>query len=131
MPDNAERDPRQEAAPADSLDVNIPDPVLAGDYQMRILALSDKRDEQLRRELEMWRNGWRACEVALGDQFAAGWEACDADWHRALGPARAAARHAARSATFAELEEQRWGPGGRKHFADPRPGDFTGRSEAA
>jgi hypothetical protein len=27
----------------------------------------------------------------------------------------------------AELEERRWGPGGRAHFADPRPGDFPGR----
>jgi hypothetical protein len=26
-----------------------------------------------------------------------------------------------------ELEERRWGPGGREHFADPRPGDFPGR----
>jgi hypothetical protein len=29
--------------------------------------------------------------------------------------------------SHAELEERRWGPGGREHFADPRPGDFTGR----
>lgn len=27
-----------------------------------------------------------------------------------------------------ELETRRWGPGGREHFADPRPGDFPGRS---
>jgi len=27
----------------------------------------------------------------------------------------------------AELETARWGPGGRAHFADPRPGDYTGR----
>lgn len=27
----------------------------------------------------------------------------------------------------AELEARRWGPGGRAHFADPRPGDFPGR----
>lgn len=25
-----------------------------------------------------------------------------------------------------ELEIKRWGPGGRTHFADPRPGDFAG-----
>ena len=30
----------------------------------------------------------------------------------------------------AELEARRWGPGGRAHFADPRPGDFPGRCEA-
>lgn len=27
----------------------------------------------------------------------------------------------------AELEARRWGPGGRGHFGDPRPGDFPGR----
>ena len=31
------------------------------------------------------------------------------------------------SASHAELEQRRWGPGGRAHFADPRPGDFQGR----
>ena len=29
---------------------------------------------------------------------------------------------------IAEIEERRWGPGGRAHFADPRPGDFPGRT---
>ena len=28
----------------------------------------------------------------------------------------------------AELETRRYGPGGRAHFADPRPGDFPGRA---
>ncbi len=28
----------------------------------------------------------------------------------------------------AELEARRWGPGGRAHFGDPRPGDFPGRA---
>ena len=27
----------------------------------------------------------------------------------------------------AELEARRWGPGGREHFADARPGDYPGR----
>jgi hypothetical protein len=27
-----------------------------------------------------------------------------------------------------ELEIRRWGPGGRKHFADPRPGDYLGQA---
>jgi hypothetical protein len=29
----------------------------------------------------------------------------------------------------AELEARRYGPGGRAHFADPRPGDYPGRAE--
>ena len=38
------------------------------------------------------------------------------------------ARAAVRGPSHAELEERRWGPGGRAHFADPRPGDFPGRA---
>ena len=37
------------------------------------------------------------------------------------------ARAAVRGPSHAELEEKRWGPGGREHFADPRPGDYPGR----
>jgi hypothetical protein len=37
------------------------------------------------------------------------------------------ARPAVHGMSQAELEERRWGPGGRAHFADPRPGDFPGR----
>jgi|SRR5271157_3892176 len=32
-----------------------------------------------------------------------------------------------RGPDLAELEARRWGPGGRAHFGDPRPGDFPGR----
>ncbi len=35
--------------------------------------------------------------------------------------------HAAKAVT-GPVDERRWGPGGRAHFADPRPGDFPGRS---
>jgi hypothetical protein len=35
------------------------------------------------------------------------------------------------SPPHAELEERRWGPGGRAHFTDPRPGDFPGRGTEA
>jgi len=37
------------------------------------------------------------------------------------------ARPVVHGVSHAELEERRWGPGGRAHFADPRPGDFPGR----
>lgn len=30
--------------------------------------------------------------------------------------------------TYAELEERRWGPGGREHFGDPGPGDRRPRT---
>jgi len=38
------------------------------------------------------------------------------------------ARSVTHGISFAELEERRWGPSGRAHFADPRPGDFPGRA---
>jgi hypothetical protein len=39
------------------------------------------------------------------------------------------ARAAIHGPDHAELEECRWGPGGRAHFADARPGDFPGRAQ--
>jgi hypothetical protein len=46
----------------------------------------------------------------------------DAAWIRIATPvARAGPSHA-------ELEAKRWGPEGREHFADSRPGDFKGRT---
>lgn len=43
---------------------------------------------------------------------------------RAIADVKAAQHGLVRDA---ELEARRWGPGGRAHFADPRPGDFPGR----
>jgi hypothetical protein len=39
-----------------------------------------------------------------------------------------AARPVARGVSHAEIEQRRWGPGGRAGFAAPRPGDFPGRA---
>ena len=63
-------------------------------------------------------------QAGHADGYRAGYRQADADQ---------AARwnHAARAIdgpTQTELEERRWGPGGRARFADPRPGDFPGRS---
>jgi hypothetical protein len=60
--------------------------------------------------------------------IAEGRAAADADWFASLAPARAGARVAARTPVHAELEKLRWGPGGRDHFGDPRPGDYTGET---
>jgi hypothetical protein len=56
------------------------------------------------------------------DGYRAGYRQADADqaarWGQTTpvdGPAHA------------EFEQRRWGPSGRAHFADPRPGDFPGR----
>jgi hypothetical protein len=58
------------------------------------------------------------------EMYAAGYAAAEADmdarWNRI-------ARAAVRGPSHAELEAKRWGPGGRAHFGDPRPGDYPGR----
>jgi hypothetical protein len=41
-------------------------------------------------------------------------------WRRIAAPV-------AHGKSFAEIEERRRRPGGREHFAGPRPGDFPGR----
>jgi hypothetical protein len=57
--------------------------------------------------------------------FQAGYRQADADqaarWAEITRPVVHGISHA-------ELEGRRWGPGGRAHFADPRPGDFPGRA---
>ncbi|MGO9292506.1 MAG: hypothetical protein ACLP52_01250 [Streptosporangiaceae bacterium] len=63
--------------------------------------------------------------------YRAGYAACDDDWHEALAPARALARRTARSPRHDELEVRRWGPGGREHAGDARPGDYAGLGGAA
>jgi hypothetical protein len=49
--------------------------------------------------------------------YAAGWAAS----RRALPAEQQAERR------DWEIDYRRWGSGGRAHFADPRPGDFSGR----
>jgi hypothetical protein len=62
------------------------------------------------------------------EMYQAGYAAAEADRDRSWN----AIAHAAISGpSEAELEERRWGPGGRAHFADPRPGDFPGRAAQA
>jgi hypothetical protein len=58
------------------------------------------------------------------EMFQAGREAAEADMAARWGRI---AREAVGGPARAELEEKRWGPGGRQHFADPRPGDYPGR----
>jgi hypothetical protein len=56
---------------------------------------------------------------------------CEAEEEMAQAWERAADPVAHGGPPFAELEEHRWGPGGREHFADPRPGDFPGVKKEA
>ena len=59
---------------------------------------------------EMYEAGRRAAEAEMA-----------AAWQRITAPV-------VHGVPVAEIEERRWGPGGRAHFADPRPGDFPGRT---
>ena len=57
------------------------------------------------------------------ESFEAGYRQAEADMAARWTEA---ARPAAHGMSHAELDERRWGPGGRAHFADPHPGDFRG-----
>jgi hypothetical protein len=72
-------------------------------------------EERYRRQLgrEMFAAGRRAAEAEMAER-----------WNRIAAPA------AHGGPDLAELEARRWGPGGRDHFADPRPGDYPGRIPA-
>ena len=83
-----------------------------------LLELSDERD--------LWQRRLLGAEQAA---YARGYADAQADmaaaWHAVADPvARGGPKHA-------ELEERRWGPEGREHFGDPRPGDFPGRRVTA
>ena len=58
------------------------------------------------------------------EMYEAGYAAAEADMAERWN---AIARTTAPGLSHAELEEKRWGPAGRGHFADPRPGDYPGR----
>jgi hypothetical protein len=59
------------------------------------------------------------------DGYEAGRRDAEADMARFWAEA---ARQVTRGVSHAELEQRRWGPGGRAHFADPRSGDFPRRA---
>ena len=63
-------------------------------------------------------------EAGRRDGYEAGRRDAEADMARFWAEA---ARQVTRGVSHAELEQRRWGPGGRAHFADPRPGEFPGR----
>jgi hypothetical protein len=81
-----------------------------------ILAESDRRDADLERQLACWREGWAACKQSSRDTYEEGFLDGLLDRRRF--------QHAVIADIVSDL--CRWGPGGREHFADPRPGDYTG-----
>lgn len=92
-----------------------------------------KLAEQIEAETN-YRNqlGREMYQLGLDDGYRQGYavargelEAEHTAWWQAHG------RHIADRPSHAELEERRWGPGGREHYADPRPGDYPGRRAKA
>jgi hypothetical protein len=81
-----------------------------------VLELSAERDRCLRRILAAWREGYRAGELAHADDYARG----------LFDGAMARKRAEHDLVELARLDIARWGPGGREHFADSRPGDYQG-----
>ena len=61
---------------------------------------------------------------AARESFDAGYRQAEADMAARWDMIARAAVH---GPSQADLELKRWGPGGREHFADPRPGDYPGR----
>lgn len=88
--------------------------------QAMMIKLIDPAAE-IRYRRRLCREAYRAGQA---EGFKRGYEMrakeLDAAWNEAATPiARGGTAHT-------ELEVWRWGPGGREHFADPRPGDFQG-----
>jgi hypothetical protein len=88
------------------------------------IAFSEDREEWLLRVAESeWRAGFRlGVEVGRAQVLEE-----EAAWRRGTA---ALTRDALTGPSFADMEFLRWGPRGREHFADPRPGDFPGRGAA-
>jgi hypothetical protein len=92
----------------------------------QLLELSAERDVHHQLRLAAWQEGYRQ---GYGDGYDAGRreEARERDqaWNAIAKPI------ARGGVTHAELERRRWGPGGREHFGDPRPGDRPGQRKGA
>jgi hypothetical protein len=82
-----------------------------------LLALSDERDQWCSLLDAVFLLGWQFAEQAHADDYDHGY--VDGLLRR---------KHIEHDAVAAaELEVLRWGPGGREHARDPRPGDYPGQ----
>jgi hypothetical protein len=83
------------------------------------LRLSDERDQWLRRLLDAERIAYLLGHAdGYRDGYERGARLIEASWPSVVSRLS--------GSTLAELEVRRWGPGGRAHFGDPRPGDYRG-----
>jgi hypothetical protein len=88
------------------------------------IAEADQIENETRYRLQLAREMYELGRRAGVDQGRRSAEADEAaSWRQLHNELRGTLT----SPTHAALEERRWGPGGCAHFADPRPGDFSGR----
>jgi hypothetical protein len=100
------------------------DPVLLSQAIGEFLGFTQAREEWWERVAESeWRAGY-LFGVEVGRAQILDEEAA---YRRATA---ALTRNASAGRPFSDLELLRWGPRGREHFADPRPGDYPGRGAA-
>jgi hypothetical protein len=96
-------------------------PVTAVPPIAELFGRSGERDLQLRLRLAAWREGWRACQDAMGDVYEAGFTA-------GIAAYKAAQHDAVR---LVELDARRWElrgePRTRSGFARPHPDDYPGQ----
>ncbi len=82
-----------------------------------LLDYSNVMDASLRLRLAAYRQGHAdGRELGWREGYAAAVTEQERSWRAIAAPV----------AHSGELQRRRWGPGGREHFADPRPGDYPG-----
>lgn len=89
--------------------------------------LAQLADHIIERERIAWEQGYRTGYPAGHD---VGYGKAHGEMERAWSAVAQYVRGYASVPAFAELEVRRWGPGGRAHASDPRPGDFPGWGQA-
>ena len=96
------------------------EPVPLAEAVADLIEWSDALDASLRLQLSTYRAGYTH---GFEQGVAAGRREAEAEQARSW---YAVAHPIAHGISYDELERRRWGPGGREHFCDPRPGDHGG-----
>ncbi len=96
-------------------------------HVVMLLDLSDERDQWMRRVLAAWREGYatgrRSMDDAVTTAYIDGLLRRKGIEHEHI---RALTGGTDRVDLWQDQQKRTWGPGGREHFADPKPGDYMG-----
>ena len=92
-----------------------------------VLALSDERDQWARLAAMAYRDGYRAAERDHADDYQRGLvDGVLGHKQSQHDVVRALTGGTDRVDQWQEQQAKTWGPAGRAHFGDPRPGDYPG-----